>query len=132
MKRLAALILVLIYFVTSTGATMQYHYCMGQIVGSSLMGDKEKNCGKCGMDKNASEDNGCCKDEMQWIKIADDQKTNNFQTEIPSLLPIETILFNSGIRSVYDLIESRDLAYSKAPLRYYQNPTYILNCVFRI
>ena len=131
MKRIAALILIMLYFVTSTGATLHYHYCMGEIANSSIWGNTEKKCGKCGMDKKESKDNGCCKDESQWIKIKDDQKANTAQVEISKLQleAISFVIFNS------DLLASqghRPHAESKALLRSCKLPTYLLNCVFRI
>ena len=85
MKRGAALILLLLYFATSTGATINFHFCMGAIENISLPGNSEKNCGKCGMEKKTSPDTGCCKDEGKWIKIKDDQKPNTIHLEIAGL-----------------------------------------------
>ncbi len=63
---------MLIYGVTSVGATVHLHYCMNQFVGWELSHNKEDDkCGKCGMkDKKA----GCCKDEHKQIKLSSDQK----------------------------------------------------------
>jgi hypothetical protein len=54
------------------GATVHMHYCMGKLVGASLIEQDEDMCGKCGMstkDKKKS----CCKDEHKTIKTADHQ-----------------------------------------------------------
>ena len=69
MKRIAALILTILYFLTSTGATMNHHYCMGEMINSSLWMNKEKKCGKCGMEDNKNENNGCCNDVQQWVDV---------------------------------------------------------------
>ena len=131
MKRIAAFILLMLYFVTSTGATLHYHYCMGEIANSSFWGNSDKKCGKCGMDKEPGEDNGCCKDERQWIKIEDDQTINSAHLEIPKLELeiISFVLFNS---SLFASEGYRPFPGSKAPLRSCEPATYLLNCVFRI
>ena len=131
MKRIAAFILLMLYFVTTTGATLHYHYCMGEIANFSLWDSKEKNCGKCGMEKKENEENGCCRDEQQWIKISDDQKVKTIHFEIskPQIVVNGLVLFNDN------LLNSRDnipLAESKAPLRSCELTAYLLNCVFRI
>ena len=131
MKRIATFILLIIYFVTSTGATMHYHYCMGEVAGSSIWKDTEKKCGKCGMEKEESEDNGCCKDERQWIKIENDQKNNKAQPEFSKLEPGEisfVFLISTFFTSQFCLPPGE----SKARLRSHEIPTYLLNCVFRI
>ena len=130
MKRIAAFILLMLYFVTSTGTTMHYHFCMGEVANSSILVYKEKKCGKCGMEKKQNEDNGCCKDEQKWIKIDDDQKVDTSQIEISKLqlAVIAFVFFNSNLFAQ----DNHPLAESKAPLRSCELPTYLLNCVFRI
>ena len=71
MNRLFATILAVFYLVSSTGATINLHYCMGEYVSFSLFGKKAGKCGKCGMQKH-SRDNGCCKD-VQIVMESNDQ-----------------------------------------------------------
>lgn len=71
MKRLFATILAIFYLVSSTGATINLHYCMGEYVSFSLFGKKAGKCGKCGMQKHSA-DNGCCKD-VQIVVESNDQ-----------------------------------------------------------
>lgn len=74
MKKFLVAILAVLYMGVSTGATLHLHYCMGKLVGWDL-GHKESDaCGKCGMKKELSQDNGCCKDEHKQIKLDNDQK----------------------------------------------------------
>lgn len=130
MKRIAAFILLMLYFVTSTGGTMHYHYCMGELANSSFWGEKQKKCGKCGMEKSEKENNGCCKDEQQWVKIEDDQK-GTAQFEIPKLqlAVISLVLF---YYHSFAIQENTLIPESKALLRSCELPTYLLNGVFRI
>src|SRR5688572_23489162 len=131
MKRIAALILLVLYFVTSTGATLHYHYCMGEIASSSFVRDRGDQCGKCGMEIKENEDNGCCNDEQQWIKIEDDQKAGTAQIEI-SKLQLETIGFFFLNNYSFASQDNDPFAAGKARLRSCELPTYLLNCVFRI
>ncbi len=71
MKKIAALILAILYLGFSTGATVHLNYCMGRLVAKSLTHDTSKNCTICGMEKSHS--NGCCKDEINQLKIESDQ-----------------------------------------------------------
>ena len=73
MKKTAALILSILYFAFSTGATIHLNYCMGQLVTKTLMHDNfpSKNCSVCGMAQN--QDDGCCSEEIKQLKIDNDQ-----------------------------------------------------------
>ena len=131
MKRIAVFIVFILYFVASTGAIVHYHYCMGEIADSSIWGASEKKCGKCGMEKEQNEDNGCCKDERQWIKIEDDQTLKSAQPEIPKLESeaIRLVFINNTLFASESVASSSE---NKAPLRSCETATYLLNCVFRI
>ena len=74
MKKFAVVILALLYITTSTGATLNMHYCMGKLADWDLGHNTSQNCGLCGMEKGNENDNGCCKDEQKFIKNETDQK----------------------------------------------------------
>lgn len=69
MKKLVSTILIILYLATSTGATVNIHYCMGEMYSVNL--DHSENCGKCGMEKGEGD---CCKDETRLIKVKDSHK----------------------------------------------------------
>lgn len=75
MKKLIVSILATLYLTASTGAPISIHYCMGKLVDWSVSNDKASNCAKCGMEKKATADSGCCSDEAKFIKNTDDQTT---------------------------------------------------------
>ena len=132
MKRFFAFILLLTYAVTSTGTTVQMHYCMGEP--SSVKWDArsgKKTCGKCGMKKQKQKRNGCCKDEHKWVKLQDDQKAS---TAFIKFGHFETVLSLHG--SAFDftpIISSNSfrLPQSHAPPRSCE-ALYKRNCVFLI
>lgn len=73
MKRLLAIMLAVSYLCLSIGITVHIHYCMGQLVGISLVEhEDDHHCPKCGMDKSTSK-SGCCKDEHKVFKSSGDQ-----------------------------------------------------------
>lgn len=74
MKKFALFILAILYISTSTGATLNMHYCMGKLADWDFGHNTSKNCGSCGMEKGNENDNGCCKDEQKLIKNETDQK----------------------------------------------------------
>jgi hypothetical protein len=65
-KRIAAILLLLIYTSATMGATIHLHYCMNDFVGWSLWHSANSKCGKCGMKEKKG---SCCKDEHKEIKL---------------------------------------------------------------
>lgn len=70
MKRIIVTILSILYMAGATGATVHIHYCMGKLMGASLVHSDDDMCGKCGM-KKKGQNNGCCKDEHKTFKNGD-------------------------------------------------------------
>jgi len=74
MRKLLATLLAALYLGTSVGMVVNMHYCMGRLAAWSLGHDDSQTCGRCGMEKSAENENGCCKDEQRFLKNDDDQK----------------------------------------------------------
>lgn len=74
MKKIIISIAAFFYIGTTTGAVLHLHYCMGTLAGWELFHQSSKKCGKCGMEKSATNDNGCCKDENKFLKNVTDQQ----------------------------------------------------------
>jgi hypothetical protein len=132
MKKFIIAILAVLYLGTSLGATIHMHYCMGQLDDWSFRSNTSETCGKCGMEKKGSNDNGCCKDEHKFFKDDTAQKVtvNNlqmmqlFSTALPaSFIMLPDVAFTS-------LTEENPN--SHAPPRSCEVPIYKRNCVFRI
>lgn len=74
MKKIAVILLLLIYGSATMGATIHMHYCMNEFVGWSLWhGKKNNECGKCGMKEKKG---GCCKDEHKQVKLKAEHQKN--------------------------------------------------------
>jgi hypothetical protein len=72
-KRIVVFILLVTYTFSSIGATIHLHFCMNKFVGTNLFHNDNEACGKCGMKEDATK-KGCCKDEVQKIKITDEHQ----------------------------------------------------------
>lgn len=129
MKKIAVILLLLIYGTATMGATIHMHYCMNELVGWSLWhGEKDKECGRCGMKEKKG---GCCKDEHKQVKLkTEHQKSVTAQyiqfLDVPALVtPIVDYSFKGTPIAL-------DFPVSNAPPKIPRERLYILHCVFLI
>lgn len=128
MKRVAAYILLLCYFVFSTGFVVSVHYCMNKVDSVQLGDSSSDECGKCGM--HIEDSNGCCKDDVKLVKVEIDQAvaktlSPNFSVHFTPVVTTENYtapLLNS-IREDFPLTHGPPLS---------EQDTYLQNCVFRL
>ncbi len=100
LKKVAVILLFLIYGSASVGATVHLHYCMNEFAGWSLASHEGEKCGKCGM-KGSTKD-GCCKDEQKHFKLSTDhQKADVAQFLNLLLAPAENFTGNYFSAPVY-------------------------------
>ncbi len=129
MKRFLVTILALVYISTSTGALLHMHYCMGKIVDWGFGHNDSKECSKCGM---VEENNGCCKDELKFVKNDTDQKTAVAGFQLIQLysaaLPVAFI--EIPFNDFSTVTEENPI--SHAPPRSSGVAVYIRNCVFLV
>lgn len=106
MKKIAVVILAFLYIITTTGANLNMHYCMGELADWGFGSDKSKTCGFCGMEKGDENDNGCCKDEQKFVKNDADQKFVDTSSErikvitaaqIPAFTEVPADFFTSNL-----------------------------------
>jgi hypothetical protein len=132
MKKLIVSILAILYIGTSTGATLNLHYCMGKLADWGLGHSSSKTCGKCGMEKSNVKKSGCCSDEEKFIKNTEDQKTaeSGFQSLglVSVGLPVSYIEFY--LYKFPSVTEENPR--SHAPPRSNSVAVYIRDCVFLI
>lgn len=132
MKKFLVAILAFIYLGTSTGATIHLHYCMGKLADTGLGINKSKTCGECGMEKSDEKDNGCCKDELKFVKNDSDQKINEVGIKMMQLastaFPVSFI--ESPLNNIPSVTEENPI--SHAPPRSGGVAVYILNRTFLI
>ena len=138
MKRILAAFLFLLYFTSTSGATIHLHFCMNELVGMSLseraeIGAPCRYCGmeKPGMDMCAMRAKDCCKDKKIQIKVDKDQRITHLlyhnDTQIPEVVIFSYIKYTgepfSGIFKFAD---------DNAPPIVHKQPVFIRNRVFRI
>ncbi|HEX5153927.1 MAG TPA: hypothetical protein VFW07_20920 [Parafilimonas sp.] len=129
MKKIFAVILCIVYGVASSGATVNFHYCMGKFTGWDINADALHKCSNCGMEKEKKK--GCCNDEQATIRLKrnqlastiNDVPCNQFfyiQHHYPFLRqPVLT-----SDKDVFQSLHKPPLIRNLSPL--------ILHCVFRI
>ena len=93
---------------------------------------ENKECGECGMEKEAAENSGCCKDEFKHIKLKVDQKSNNVFVYQFCVLESDSIL--TFLTHACDLNKQEVFTTSQIgnPLQSSCIPTYLRNRNFRI
>lgn len=130
MKKFIVTILAVLYLGVSSGATVNFHYCMGQLIEWGLVSKQSENCSKCGMNKTKNTD--CCKDQYQKFKVEESQKAsqNVYQFNLPTS-GVLFITFNEHSEgSVFSLKENQP--FSKVSQQTQNIPVFIRNCNFRI
>jgi len=120
------------YLAVASGAGVNLHYCMGELVDWSLTDSEKHACDFCGMEKKESSEKSCCKDVQHHAKVDQAQKANEqiykFQQSVfvlPQEEPMESYLF-----SVTKTISKE--ARSNAPPLGQPIPIFIKNCTYRI
>lgn len=130
MKKLVLTLLIIFYLGVSSGATVHFHYCMGQLIEWGLSEINSDQCSSCG--RQESETGKCCKDQSQQFKVEKSQKAalNAYEFNMP-LLDVSFASFT----------ESRDMFSSSLREEHYLSlqvprtqttPVFIRNCNFRI
>ncbi|RYY53809.1 MAG: hypothetical protein EOO09_16595 [Chitinophagaceae bacterium] len=90
MKKIVLIIVFASYLAFTCGVMVNFHYCMDKLASTQLFSSGSKQCGKCGM--HMDDAHGCCRDEVQVVKMDDDQKpTAAIDLVIPTLEPLVTI-----------------------------------------
>jgi hypothetical protein len=131
MKKLIVTILATLYLTASVGAPISIHYCMGKLVDWSMSNNEASNCAKCGMEKKATADSGCCSDEAKFIKNTGDQATAatmQFQVFHAADVPLAFAEYNKFPLSSLTLEYTR----ANAPPILPHVPIHVRNCMFLI
>jgi len=132
MKRILLIILAVFYVGVSNGATVYFHYCMGELVQLGLSASKKKSCDFCGMPPQEAKDKSCCKNETKLVKVDDSQKMaqSHFQFEqAPVIIPNPISWL---IRDISIPRQANKTALSNAPPEGLPVPVFIRNCTFLI
>ena len=96
-RKVSAFILAVFYLSFSVGATFHQHYCMGELVGTSLSSMQDDECEKCGMDKHTEASKGCCRDVSITVKSNDSHTFSQAAYDVSSpLIVLPPVAFVSA------------------------------------
>jgi hypothetical protein len=129
MKKIAAILLILTYSMSSFGIGLREFYCCGKLKSVSILiinVEKEK-CNK------AANQEGCCKTKYQHFKVKDNHIAIAGFT-VPVKFYSDSYSFTvvaQSISAITQLTEVNALPVHAPPL-HQAVPVYIANCVFRI
>jgi hypothetical protein len=131
MKKLIITVLAVFYLGVSSGATVHFHYCMGELIEWGLSNDSSEgadDCSNCGMKKGVSED--CCKDQKQELKLKECQKAL-LSTFKANIFAIEPIFYHElQVKALHSIYEQPISVHSVQ--RPGKTSVFILNRNFRI
>lgn len=132
MKRTLLTILAIFYLGVSSGASMHFHYCMGELVSWGLAKQTAKVCDFCGMPKTSDKKKSCCKDVEQQAKVEKSQKASQVVYKFES---VSSAILQPELYSNYQApipVKITREALSNAPPYEQQIPVYLKNCTYRI
>ena len=124
-------ILILLYCSTTTGATLQMHYCMGDLVERNFFHNETEPCSNCGMEKEKSEESGCCKNENEFVKADHFQLAPDASFSILQSLSLPISISYIDVPVAFSSITEENPT-SNAPPDKAGIAIYKRNCVYRI
>lgn len=128
MKKAASAILLVFYFVISTGVVINLHYCMNRFDSAQFGASTSEVCGKCGM--HVEDANACCHDEVKIVKLQDDQQTTSLHYVFTSYDAANDQQVSWNVQPVITGFSKSSLNNHSLPLS--RQNIYLQNCVFRI
>ena len=133
MKRILVVILCFLYMSSATGATIQLHYCMGNLMDMSIFGQEqdEDECDDCC--KNETKDKGCCKDEQKVFKTNEHQLADAaFKLVQQDAAVLPALAWYAHTSAVYNKCSHVTVAAHAPPVLWRAVPIYIQVQNFRI
>lgn len=136
MKKLFIAILSVFYLVSSFGASIDMHYCMGKLIDTSfsyIASSDNTKCSNCGMIKSSHDKKNCCKDEHKRVKTTDDQRVVSQVFFIsPNLFFSEHLVYPGFIVMGIPSSSGKTTSGVSPPPLVQPTPVYLMNRVFRI
>lgn len=128
MKKVTAILLLLLFLITNSGVAVSVHWCGGKLASIDFFEDGEHNC-KCG--KRPMKSN-CCKDKTVHLKASDElAKPDPFAFKISTpkfvfALPIQKVVLHSAQQLFAVFYFNQSLVFKP------KIPIYLLDRVFLI
>jgi hypothetical protein len=124
LKKLVVILLLMVYGLSSSGMTLQFHYCCGKLKSIGLTSLSEKQCGM----KHSMQKKRCCDDKQVELKLKGEQKTEQAKIvfSTPDLPKRVEYSFEQNFVSSTAIVPG---IFAPPPPG---NPLYILHSVYRI
>jgi hypothetical protein len=128
MKKVALLLMICIYALSSFGLGIRQFYCCGKLQ-STTIGFVQEAKEKCGM---GDENSGCCKTEFKSLKIKDNHvAADGIGCPVKCFTDLHLFIPSFEVSALAN--KPTDIANaSHAPPPYNSISVYVLNCNFRI
>lgn len=127
MKKFLVIFFSLFYLTSTSGISLNVHYCGGKVKHISLFYKNDKGC--CGKKKMSKK---CCKDKIAYFKIKDNQQSNQ-SAKIVSPTAFSIIGILPVIQNNFTLLHSQVIVFNyHSPPVLYDNPLYLKHRVLLI
>jgi hypothetical protein len=127
MKKFLIILLMLVYGISSSGMTINLHYCCGKLDGISFLGKQDKGCEMGNHLKKSS----CCNDKQISAKLNADQQSTAKWLQVYKQLIAAPVYSTSYNLFTNQIVTTNRLARG-TPVPIFPVPIFIKNCVFRI
>jgi hypothetical protein len=126
MKKFLVILLLMVYGVSSSGATLHLHFCCGKLDKVDLVPVEKKSCGKDhkGISKS------CCNDQQVQLKIHSDYRATEAVKNFFKTVSFTPPLFS--LSTATRRLEQQAIWQWYHPPTPSTNPLYILHSVYRI
>ena len=132
MKKTFAAILAILYFATTTGATINLYYCQGKEVAENRSKTEMSSCSKCKMEKKVEAKSTCCRHEQKFVKLVNDQNISDASLHIQKPVSIISPIVFFENNNFYFSSLTAEYPVSNAPPRSSIISIYKRNCTFLI
>ena len=132
MKKCIAAILAILYFATTTGATIDLYYCNGKRVAHNMAKTEMSGCNKCLGSEKVDASSGCCQHEQKFVKLVNDQNVADVSFHTQKLISfVSPIIFFDNYNLHYSSL-TREFPVNNSPPRSSGITIYQRNCAFLI
>jgi len=135
MRKFILSIVAFLFILSAGGVSVNMHYCMGKIIGTSIdiiSAKNDSHCKTCGMKKKSNTGKDCCHDSKKLIKNSFDQKTTEAYSKITHKFFVNPFFCSSTINTNFCTAIKNNSRYNHAPPVFRSRAIYITNCTFLV
>ena len=125
MKKLSLILLLVVYGLSSSGMTVNFHYCCGKLKKVEFSSAQVE----CGMKVKHNSSKKCCDNKQLDLKVKDDQKITE---SAKSVFKTIAVPISFSVLSIAHSVTSNYLIPSICAPPPLSKQLYIFHCVYRI